>query len=222
MPGANALMPSSAYMYQTSRSGSSRAVVPALAQEPVHVLDGDLVARHEQVALGGEVLVEQLGSDAELRDEVGHARAGVAVAREAAGGGVEDRVARLLVAARDEVDLGLARGLDAAGEAGPDGRRPQPLHTQRLDLAQQREVLIGVERPARAGLLRRRQQPDAHVVVDGAPRHSALALEFGYRQRPHVTPRWVVHPSSAAMMTHRTASVSARARARPPARHPAR
>ena len=70
MSGANALMPSSAYMYQTMRSGASRASSKRVAHEPVHVLHRDLVAGDEQVALGGEVRVEHLRGDAEFRDEV--------------------------------------------------------------------------------------------------------------------------------------------------------
>ena len=57
----------------------------------------------------------------------------------------EDGVARLLVAAGDEVHVVLARRLEASGQARPHGGRPQALGLERLDVAEQREVVLGVE-----------------------------------------------------------------------------
>ena len=97
----------------------------------------------------------------------------------------EDGLPRLLVAAGDEVHIVLARRLEAPGQASPHGGRPQALGLERLDVPEQREVVLGVEGAGAARLLRLRQQAEADVVVDGAPRHTALALELADGQRTH-------------------------------------
>ena len=101
--GANALIPSSAYMYQTRGGPPGLLGTHTRDDHAGHVVDGDPVAGDEELTLGGEVLVQELRRDAELGDDIGHARALVAMLGEAAGGGAQDRVPRLLVAAGVEI-----------------------------------------------------------------------------------------------------------------------
>ena len=116
--------------------------------------------------------VENRRGDPHLLDDVGHPGALVPFAHEQPGGGGEDGLPGLLVLLGHQIDVCLPGGRDLRRQAILDGVERQALLLEAADVAQQVEVPVAVDGPAGGGLLGRRQQSLAHVVVDGAARDS--------------------------------------------------
>ena len=171
-------------------------------------VQGLAVGGGEQVALGGVVAVEHLRGDAELRDDVGDARLPVAVAGELARRRPEDGAARLFALPRDEVLAVLARGVHAGPELLANGPDIQAVLLEPPDLVEQLDVVVRVDGARRAGLLSRRQQTRAHVVVDRAAGHPGFSLELPDGQCSHPPPWQTSRPYSTQLLYSSSCCVS--------------